>query len=47
MKAKKFDAGKDVTQELGLTKAGRVTQEPKTWLAERLERTHSKKSELR
>jgi hypothetical protein len=78
MKAKKFDsafdAGKGIIQELDLTKARRVKQEPKrvnvdfpvwmieeldkeanrlgvtrqsiikVWLAERLERTHSKEA---
>ncbi len=78
MKAKRFDsdfdAGKDITQELDLTKARRVKQEPrrvnvdfpiwmiegldreakrlgvtrqsiiKVWLAERLERSHTKKA---
>ena len=78
MKAKKFDsdfdAGKDVTGQLDLTKARRIKQEPrrvnvdfpiwmieeldkeskrlgvtrqsiiKVWLAERLERSHSKEA---
>ena len=78
MKAKKFDsdfdAGKDVTEHLDLTKASRIKQEPrrvnvdfpiwmieeldkeakrlgvtrqsiiKVWLAERLERSHTKEA---
>lgn len=78
MKAKKFDsdfdAGKDITKKLDLTKARRIKQEPrrvnvdfpiwmieeldkeakrlgvtrqsiiKVWLAERLERSHSREA---